>query len=282
MSPRAILEPPLGLLASVATSPFATPLNQLSQARPRLITFATSHYCEKARWALDWHGIAYSETVWLPGLHHVLAKRSGAKRTSLPILLDGGNVIEGSSTIIDWAESKATDRERSLAPTANLAEAKAIERRADSTIGVHVRRLAYAQMLTSHSHLVKAALFQKASGWHRLVGGMMWPVVRRLMLRIYDVGPGAASESRSKFEAELDWLDGVLADGRTYLAGDRFSRADLTVASLLGAYSRPKETPVYDGMAVPEVLADICRWSERPTMRWVIAQYSAHRRPIAG
>ena len=30
-------------------------------AKPQLITFAASHFCEKARWALDWHGIAYEE-----------------------------------------------------------------------------------------------------------------------------------------------------------------------------------------------------------------------------
>ena len=40
----------------------------MSQATPRLITFAASHFCEKARWALDWHGIAYDEIGWPPGL----------------------------------------------------------------------------------------------------------------------------------------------------------------------------------------------------------------------
>jgi glutathione S-transferase len=190
-------------------------------------------------------------------------------------------LVEGSRTIINWAESKAQNRDRRLTPAAGLAEAEASERRADEVIDVHVRRLAYAKMLPRHSHLVKAALFQPAPGWHRLVGGMMWPVTRRLMMRVYDVRPGAAAESKAKLETELDWLDGKLADGRAYLAGDRFSRADITVASLLAAYARPKEMPVYEGLAVPDALADTRRWSERPTMRWVIAQYRAHRRPMA-
>ena len=34
----------------------------MTEAKPRLITFAASHFCEKARWALDWFGIAYEET----------------------------------------------------------------------------------------------------------------------------------------------------------------------------------------------------------------------------
>src|SRR6478752_7003094 len=89
----------------------------------------------------------------------ILAKRCGAKGTTLPILLDGGMVIEGSGAIIDWAETKAQDCTRSLTPQANLSEAQEIERRADEVIGVHVRSLAYAEMLPSYSHLVKPALF---------------------------------------------------------------------------------------------------------------------------
>jgi glutathione S-transferase len=80
---------------------------------------------------LDWHGIAYQEIGWPPGVHRILAKRCGAKGTTLPILLDGGMVIEGSGAIIDWAETKAQDCARSLTPQANLSEAQEIERRAD-------------------------------------------------------------------------------------------------------------------------------------------------------
>ena len=252
----------------------------MTQTKVRLITFGISHFCEKARWALDWHGIPYSEIGWPPGLHQVLAKRCGAKGTTLPILLDGEIVIQGSGAIIDWAESKAQDPARSLTPTANPVEAEEIERRTDEVIGVHVRRLAFAEMLPSYSHLVKPALFHRASGWHRLVGSLMWPVARRIMMQTYDIRPGAASESRSELEAELDWLDSKLADGRAYLAGDRFSRADLTVASLLATFARPEEMPVYHDLVGPDALAaDVERWGERPVMRWVIAQYRAHRTP---
>ena len=158
--------------------------------------------------------------------------------------MDGDIVVEGSGAIIDWAESKAQDRTRSLNPeTEDLAEAREIERRADEVIGVHVRRLAYAETLPHYSHLVRPALFLGSSAWHRLIGGLMWPVTRRIMMRAYDIRPGAASESRAELESEFDWLDAKLSDGRFYLAGDRFSRADLTVASLLAGFARPKEMP---------------------------------------
>jgi len=250
----------------------------MPEARPTLVTFAASHFCEKGRWALDWHGIAYDEVGWPPGLHQILAKRCGAKQSTLPILLDGARVVQGSGAIIDWAESKAGDCGRSLNPAANRGEAEDIERRADEVIGVHVRRLAFAELLPAHPHMVKAALFYRASGWRRLAGDMMWPVSWRVMMRLYDIGPDAAAESRSTLEAELDWLDARLAGGRPYLVGDRFSRADLTVASLLANFARPMELPAEHGMTGPEALArDVQRWSARPVMRWVNALYRTHR-----
>ena len=55
----------------------------------RFMTFGISPYCEKARWALDWHRIRYREIGWPPGLHQILAKRCGAKTSALPILFGG-------------------------------------------------------------------------------------------------------------------------------------------------------------------------------------------------
>ena len=52
----------------------------------------------------------------------------------------------------------------------------------------------------------------------------MWPVTRRIMIGMYDIRPGAASESRAALQSELDWLNSKLSDGRFYLVGDHFSR----------------------------------------------------------
>jgi glutathione S-transferase len=89
----------------------------MTQSTVKLVTFGISHFCEKARWALDWHSIPYTEIGWPPGLHQVLAKRCGAKATTLPILLDGGKVVQDSGIIIDWAEARNKERSRSLTPT---------------------------------------------------------------------------------------------------------------------------------------------------------------------
>ena len=113
----------------------------MTKARPKLVTFGISHFCEKARWALDWHGITYDEISWPPGVHLVLTKRCGAKCTTLPIVLDGERVIQGSGAIIDWADQRRQNRDRTL----TVADSLEIEQRADNFIGVHVRRLQCGQ-----------------------------------------------------------------------------------------------------------------------------------------
>ena len=135
--------------------------------------------------------------------------------------------------------------------------------------------LAFAEMLPNYAHFVKPGMFERASG-------LASP------RRKYDVAGGGAghdTQLRSRawgslqracsiIDIELDWLDGKLADGRPYLAGERFSRADLAVASALAAFAQPKEMPTFYSMRAPERLAaDVYRWGERPTMRWVREQY---------
>lgn len=249
----------------------------------KLITFRVSHYCEKARWALDWHGIPYEEISWAPGLHRVAAKSRGARGSTVPILLDATELVQGSNAIVDWAERNCSDDARSLVPSGDAAEAEQIVRRADSVIGPHVRRLAYAEILPAHPEMAKPALFLGTSPTQRFVGKLMWPVTRRLMMAAYDIRPGAAADSLSRLEAELDWLDHLLADGRRYLVGDRFSRVDLAVASLLSPLARPEQMVLYRALPAPSGLAAImARLKVRPAMRWVEQQYRTHRPQMRG
>ena len=60
-------------------------------------------------------------------------------------------------------------------------------------------------------------------------------------MRKYDIRPGAASESRSKLEAELDWLDNKLADGRTYLAETALAERTLRWPASLRLLRSPRK-----------------------------------------
>ena len=77
--------------------------------RPQLITFGISHYCEKARWALDYCNIDYRIELLAPGPHIKFCRSLGLGDTTLPVLVAGGSAIQGSSQIIDWAEASRPD-----------------------------------------------------------------------------------------------------------------------------------------------------------------------------
>jgi glutathione S-transferase len=78
---------------------------------------------------------------------------------------------------------------------------------------------------------------------------------------------------------ELDWIDGLLANGHRFLTGDRLTRADITAASLLAPLVLPAEHPVYTRIQLPVALAaTVATWQERPTLKWVKQVYSDHRK----
>jgi glutathione S-transferase len=68
-----------------------------------LYDFTFSHYCEKARWALDFKGIPYTQRHLLPGFH-MLTTRKLAPRSSVPILKTNDAVIQGSTEIINFLD----------------------------------------------------------------------------------------------------------------------------------------------------------------------------------
>ncbi len=61
---------------------------------PRLITIPVSHFCEKARWALEHAGIPYVEEGHLPFFSIRAVRRAGGRR-SVPVLVTDEGTIGG-------------------------------------------------------------------------------------------------------------------------------------------------------------------------------------------
>ena len=72
----------------------------------RLITIWNSHYCDKARWALDRLGVPYVEEAHAPLFHVVPVKLSGGQR-STPVLVIDGQVLPDSTDILRWLDAHA-------------------------------------------------------------------------------------------------------------------------------------------------------------------------------
>ena len=244
---------------------------------PKLYVFAISHYCEKARWALDYLGIEHQVVFLAPGQHVKLSGQLGLKKSSLPILSTGEEIIQGSAAIIDWVETRSTSG-RHLTPKENSEDCQEIERRLDSIAGVHVRRYFYSEAMVDHPQIVRPVFTGNLPWLQKLIVSLGWGKIRSIMIQRMDLGPEQRVDSRTIVDTELTWLDNLLSDGRRYLAGDGFSRADLSAASLLAPLVSPPEHPVYAGLAMPPLITEeVAAWDQRASLQWVRRMYQEHR-----
>ena len=248
-------------------------LLRMTSSKPTLYVFAISHYCEKARWALDYRGIDYELRSLAPGEHGQIARRLGAGKSSVPYLAIGEKVIQGSGDIINWAEALPAANGPRLTPEHDISAALNIEQRVDEIAGVHVRRFFYSEALVEQPSTVRSFFMRDLPWTKKIMIAVAWGKIRSLMIERMDLGRSQGSESQDILSQELDWLDELLADGREHLVGERFSRADLAVASLLSPLVVPAEHPTYAGIQIPpRATSTMQSWSEK-TLHALGARY---------
>jgi glutathione S-transferase len=207
---------------------------------PVLITIPISHYCEKARWALDRAGIAYRERAHLQVLHWIPVSRAGGNKTA-PVLIWGDRVFADSADIVAEASAKAPP-DRGLYPDdpAAAAEVRTLQGSFDARLGPEGRRWMY-NALRGHRDIAVAYGCTGVPAWQRWALPFAYPVATRIIDRYLDVTPATAARSEAAVRATFDEVAGRLSDGRPYLCGERFSAADLTFASLASPLLMPPE-----------------------------------------
>ncbi|AQA17129.1 hypothetical protein BST95_01755 [Halioglobus japonicus] len=152
------------------------------------VYFSVSHICEKARWALYYLYIPYELVSLAPGLHSVWASRCGLTSTTLPTLEIDGIYTQGAGDIIDWVEQR-TSTLRRLTPENDASEVRALEQRFGESIGFHTRRMFYSEALLEYPATVKPRFLAGLSILSRLFTQLMWPVIRKGMIRGMELGP---------------------------------------------------------------------------------------------
>jgi len=121
----------------------------------RLVTIPISHYCEKARWALDLAGLPFAEERHVQVVHVVAARRAGGGRTT-PVLVTPERAIGSSQEIVAWADAHRPPAERIFpADPAARDEVERLCRRFDERLGPAGRRLVYVHMLRDRPLLLE-------------------------------------------------------------------------------------------------------------------------------
>jgi glutathione S-transferase len=212
-----------------------------------LITIPISHYCEKARWALDHTGVPYREERHLQVIHWVAARRAGGGGT-VPVLVGGDRVLGESADIVAAADALAPP-ERRLYPQdpAEADAVRALEREFDSVLGPQGRLWMYHRMRGRRD----LALSYGCAGvprWERWALGLAYPVLMAIIDRFLGVTTATAASAEVAVRASFDAVAERLGDGRAFLCGGHFTAADLTFSALAAPMLMP---PGY-GVALPQ------------------------------
>ena len=246
----------------------------------RLVTIPISHYCEKARWALERAGMPYREEPHVQGIHSVASRLAGGKGT-VPVLVTPDGVIGESEEIVTWVDAGLPAEQRLFPQDPDArGEAESVCRRLDEELGPRGRRLMYVHMLARPEFALR---FNDVGvpRWEDRAVRWGFPLFRRLINRVLDIRPGIEREDETAVWHELDFVADLLSDGRPHLCGERFGAADMTFAAM----SAPVVVPPVYGVPLPQpdilppdTAALVERAREHPAGRYALRLYAQYRR----
>jgi glutathione S-transferase len=209
----------------------------MTSAPLRLITIPVSHYCEKTRMALHKCQIPYQEDRHMPPFHQFRTKRVGGK--SVPVLVADGVVLNDSADILPYIDSIAAP-DLKLYPTdpQELQQVSDLVQSFDTVLAPAVRQWAYFHIV-DNPKLIKPLVCQGTPWFEQLLFPIIYKKIPASIKREYKINAKTASTAYQQITATFETVDQLLADGRRYLVGDRFSAADLAFATLAAPIIAP-------------------------------------------
>ncbi|TGM47641.1 glutathione S-transferase [Leptospira biflexa] len=202
----------------------------------KLYTFPISHFSEKARWGLDLANYPYELNPLIPG-QHIQTLKPKVSELYVPVLETDSGIIQGSGAILDLVEEKAFGRRASD-------EEKQMEEKIDNQIGKSLQTLLYHFILDYPEIVGKLFLLKPADISETVAPPEHFELIALSLKRRYKITP----KNLEVVKLALDECSKELIQiykTKKYFNGNSFGRVDLTLASLMGMLSEPKESPAY-------------------------------------
>ena len=252
----------------------------------RLITIGLSHYCEKARWALDYCNIPFVEEMHAPGGHSFATRPHGGK--SVPVLVHGKTVLTDSTPIVAWAVEKSgtAGSNESLIPLdpALRDEALELEDLFDRKLGVASRVVAYYHLIDV-SDLMLPLMVENVGCMESFLVRLFFPILRRVMKSGMKIDAENAAKSLLICDDIFDMVGKRLVGGKRFLVGDTFTVADLTFASLAVPIICPDENVLMkrlvDNRNFPRATKELLdKYRATPAGQFALRLYREHRHKV--
>lgn len=246
-----------------------------------LITIPLSHFCEKARWALDRVGLPYREEPHAPLLNRLAATRT--ERGTVPVLVCGSRRLIDSTDILVHADAVCGGGLLYPRDTALRSEIEALEECFNTELGPHTRRWAYSQLLP-HARLLRSLWSRGVPRVEANMVPVIAPVARLLARKAYKITPESAQRSIERVRGIFRNVDELLSDGRQFLAGGLFTAADLTFAALAAPVLLPAECravqPALDEVPA-EMREEVVRLRDTEAGRFALRLFAQERGRLA-
>jgi glutathione S-transferase len=242
-----------------------------------LLQFRHSPYNEKVRWALDLKRVAHRRRSLLPGPHMATVRRLTG-RTGTPVLrLADGSVLDGSARILEWLEAQVPAPALFPAGAAERAEALRIQAWFDDDLTPRIRRPVLQALLEQPTYF--AAVFGDGRpAFERIAYACAVPLAAPLVRKGNGIAGAATLEDGHAAARQALEFVAARAGPQGYLAGDRFSVADLTAASTLAVLVRPPASPMSAPLPVGAGFAALMqRYAGHAAAIWVRDIYLRHR-----
>jgi glutathione S-transferase len=244
-----------------------------------LVTIPISHFCEKARWALDRAGLDYVEQRHIQLVHIAAVRRAGGGRTA-PVLRTPEGVFDESAAIMRYADEHVPAQRR-LYPSATgeLAEVVALERSFDAVLGPEGRLWLYHEVFKDARRFTRWNV-AGVPAWERRVFPFVLSPAKLIIRRHFGITDETARTAVGHVDEEFDAVAERLSDGRRYLVGDRFSAADLAFAALAAPLLVPPVygTPLPQPEDLPEdMAAAVLRWRAHPAGAFALRLFAQER-----
>ena len=214
----------------------------------RLVTIPISHYCEKARWALDRAGIAYREERHVQIVHRVASRRAGGGGT-VPVLVAPEGVFAQSADILAYADRHAEPGAR-LYPEEPGCAPRSIAARARLRRRPRPRGPALDVLPLLPRNATSGVAYNCAGvpAWERRAFPVMLGAMSGYIRHLFAIGPETGTQAGAAVQRTFDAVAARLDDGRRYLCGEAFTAADLAFAAL----AAPAIVPPEYGVALPQ------------------------------
>ena len=246
-----------------------------------LVTIPISHYCEKARWALDRAGVPYTERRHLQVLHRFAARRAGGRGTlTVPVLVCAEGALTESGAIVAYADRHApADRRLYPADPAEREAVRELERDFDARLGPAGRLWMY-DGLRGRRDIALAYAPAGVPAWQRRAFPVAYGFVTRVIDRLLDITPATVALAEHDVRTTFAAVAQRLGDGRPFLMGERFTAADLTFAALAASVLMPPGygVPLPQPDELPPAMATVVReLREHPAGAHALAMFVTHR-----